>query len=477
MIKGIIHRSQVLIAMNKKLGKILLANDASTLSNLGFEKSPYAAIFAKNIANWFTGGSPGKFHFYSDPERRESESALAETMTKAGHIWAVGYDIPENVDAIFIHGEISIEHTILIDLVRVGGNVYLAAETDNEDYASGYEFNWFLCEFGLQFKQEYNGISGNQPINSEHPIFAGVKSLYQRNGISIIDFQPDEQANQILVSSPDGEGLYAILDLSKATPHVRISRIFSDGSVKSTEADEYIAIVNEGLVDIDISGWKIHADNRNQEFSFPTGTVLKKGAECQVYTNEVHPDPGGFSFGSKRSVWNNKADEGRLYDAQGNLMSSYAYTEQTQKLSNLTNSLGLNHQILEADPEAIKAQKALGGQVTFEEALDSAYYSFGHDNTEEGSALDAIAEEAAAVGVPYAYFNGDHVPSIYFYLRKSTTKITLCTPQTPMLPTKGESIEANWIFMLQIPELNTVHWAIIDRSGENEVYNYGRKLS
>ncbi len=460
--------------MNKKLGKILLANDASTLSNLGFEKSPDAAIFAKNIANWFTGGRPGKFHSYSDSAL--AKSALAQTMTKAGHTWTVGYHIPEKMDAIFIH-ETGVDYDILTDLVRAGGNVYLAAETEDQNYAQGYNYNWFLWEFGLQFNERYNGISGNQPINSEHPIFAGVQSLYQRNGSSIIDFQPDEQANQILVSSPDGEGLYAILDLSNATTHVRISRIFSDGGVKSTSADEYIAIVNDGMVDIDISGWKIYADNRNQEFSFPTGTVLKKGAECRVYTNEVHPESGGFSFGSKRSVWHNSSDEGRLYDAQGNLMSSYAYTEHSQKLSNLTKSLGLDNLILEADPEAIKAQKALGGQVTFEEALNRAYDSFEGDNTEEGSAVDAIAANAAAVGVPYAYFNGDHVPSSYHYMRKPTTKITLCTQQTPMLPTKGESIEANWIFMLQIPELNTVHWAIIDRSDEKEDYNYGRKLS
>jgi hypothetical protein len=465
--------------MNKKLGKIILANDASTLSNLGFKKSPDAAIFAKNIANWFTGGRPSKFHSYLDPDLAESESALAETMTKAGHTWTVGYDIPENVDAIFSH-DTCVDETRIRDLVGAGGNVYLAAETENEDYATGYNFNWFLWEVGLQFKEGYNGISGNQPINSEHPIFAGVKSLYQRNGSSIIDFQPDEQANQILVRSPDGEGLYAILDLSKATPHVRINRIFSDGSVKSTEADEYIAIVNDGMVDIDISGWKIHTDNRNQEFSFPTGTVLKKGAECRVYTNEVHPESGGFSFGSKRSVWNNSSDEGRLYDAQGNLMSSYAYTEQSQKLSNLTKSLGLDNLILEADPEAIEAQKALGGQVTFEEALDEAYYSFvgfAGDDPREDSLIEVIAANAAAVGVPYAYFNGDHEPSSYHYMQKPTTKITLCTPETPMLPTEGESIEANWIFMLQIPELNTVHWAIIDRSGEEVVYNYGRKLS
>jgi hypothetical protein len=161
-------------------------------------------------------------------------------------------------------------------------------------------------------------------------------------------------------------------------------------------------------------------------------------------------------------------------------MSSYAYTEQSQKLSNLTKSLGLDNLILEADPEAIEAQKALGGQVTFEEALHEAYYSFvgfAGDDPREDSLIEVIAANAAAVGVPYAYFNGDHEPSSYHYMQKPTTKITLCTPETPMLPTEGESIEANWIFMLQIPELNTVHWAIIDRSGEEVVYNYGRKLS
>lgn len=129
--------------MNKKFGKIILANDASTLSNLGFEQSPDAAIFAINIANWFTGGRPGKFHSYSDPDRRESESALAQTMIQAGHTWTVGYDIPENVDAIFTH-ETTIYDDILRDLVSAGGNVYLAAETEDKEYASGYNFNWFL---------------------------------------------------------------------------------------------------------------------------------------------------------------------------------------------------------------------------------------------------------------------------------------------------------------------------------------------
>ncbi|MDF5721909.1 MAG: hypothetical protein PUP91_15790 [Rhizonema sp. PD37] len=68
--------------------------------------------------------------------------------------------------------------------------------------------------------------------------------------------------------------------------------------------------------------------------------------------------------------------------------------------------------------------------------MDGAYYSFvgfaGND-TKEGPVTEVIAANAAAVGVPYAYFNGDREPSSYHYMQKPTIKITLCTQQTPML--------------------------------------------
>jgi hypothetical protein len=41
-------------------------------------------------------------------------------------------------------------------------------------------------------------------------------------------------------------------------------------------------------------------------------------------------------------------------------------------------------------------------------------------------------------------------------------------------PEGGESIDANWILEVEIPELgDTTFWAVIDRSGAEATYNYG----
>jgi hypothetical protein len=465
--------------MNKNFCKIFVANSGSTFTNTGFEKAPDTASFVRNLANWFTDGRPGKFYFCPPPSIDEASfSLLAETVTKAGHTWTVsGSGKPENVDVHFIGESYDYDENVITGLMKNGGKICIFPDlegAEGEEDGGGMNWNWSMWPFGFQYKNCFNKISGNQEINSDHPIFAGVKYLYQINGTSVINFLPDEQANQILVSK-NGQGLYGICDLAKASKRVRISQILSDGTVKATEADEYIAITNDGLVDVDISGWRIHAFEHNKDFTFPAGTVLGKRGSLRVYTNEVHPESGGFSFGSKRSVWNNKADEGQLYDAQGNLVSSYAYTEHSQKLYNLMRYLDpTNHNLfLEADPAAIKAQKALGGKFSFEEAVAAACDCFEFYEEDETSAANVIANNAAALGVPYDYFDGDSVSSRYLYMRKPGVKITLCTPETPTLPTRGESIEANWIFMLKMPKINTVHWAIIDRAGEKEPYGYG----
>ena len=478
--------------MDKKFGTIFVVNSGAVFSNTGFEKSSDTATFVKNLANWFTGGRPSKFYFDSG-EDNSSYSTLIETITQAGHTWNTEYkdNELENVDVIFTSVSNDFPGDLLMNAFNRGISIcimpdYDPPESEEDQNVGAMDWNWSLLPFGLQYNNCYNRISGNQSINSNHPILAGVKSLYQVNGTSIIDFQPEESANQILVSR-DKEGLYAIFDLAKASTRVRISRILSDGTVKATEADEYIVIKNDGLVKVDISGWRVQAVKSNKDFIFPAGTKIGKGGQIRVYTNEVHPESGDFSFGSKHSVWNNKADEGRLYDERGNLVSSYAYTEHSQKLANLMMSIYMpayreNEEapVLEADTAAIKAQKALGGNITFEEAIGLAYECFAYYNEKDGvgTAYETLDAQANAAGVPYPYFiDGEIFPSSWHYLQKTNTKITLCTPETPTLPTEGESIEANWIFMLKVPELNTVHWAIIDRTGENDPYNYGTKLS
>ncbi|MDJ1185568.1 LamG-like jellyroll fold domain-containing protein [Roseofilum casamattae] len=115
------------------------------------------------------------------------------------------------------------------------------------------------------------------------------------------------------------------LQLTPVKPNVVIATISYKGEVKRTQSDEYIEISNQGNGAADISGWKVTSNGKNQEFVFPAGTSLAGGKTFRVYTNEVHEESGGFSFGSKTAIWNDKGDTGKLFDAEGNEVSSYSY--------------------------------------------------------------------------------------------------------------------------------------------------------
>ncbi|MGC9315964.1 MAG: lamin tail domain-containing protein [bacterium] len=314
--------------------KIVVSNDEWTLSNRGFEQAPDTAKFATNIAQWFAGGKPGKFHAYSS-NFGLTQSSLANALKQAGHQWTVGTDIKFDLptlleyDGIFLGGDAA-DNNVLIEYVKAGGCVYLAGGTGwGGSVAEANRWKAFLNAFGLKFAPTYNGVSGNQATNSEHPIFVGVSSLYTVNGNSIIDIDAESDTNQVLVSHSSG-GLYAVFDSSLAAPKVVISNIFFDGLVNYVESDEYIEISNAGTSHADISGWKINAGSLNQDFTFPSDTTLKSGQSYRVYTNEEHPESGGFSFKSGRAIWNNQGDIGYLYNASGDLVSSFAYGDKKE---------------------------------------------------------------------------------------------------------------------------------------------------
>ena len=196
-------------------GKIVVANDEWTLSNSGYSNAPDADRFAQNVANRFTGGRSGNFLAYTNSFGLTS-TQLANTMRNAGHTWTVSTAGTLNLsrmqtyDAIFLGGYYAnIVIADLIQYVQNGGNVYLMGGATSE---AGF-WNPFLNAFGLSFASFYNGIGGNLPINSPHLIFAGVSRLYQSNGNSIIDWQPANPNNEVLVFSR-GQGLLPCISLS-----------------------------------------------------------------------------------------------------------------------------------------------------------------------------------------------------------------------------------------------------------------------
>jgi len=115
-------------------------------------------------------------------------------------------------------------------------------------------------------------------------------------------------------------------ELTTVSSNVQITRIFYDGLVYRTESDEYVEIANLGTEPQNLAGWVLRdIDEGYPSFTFPS-YVLEPGASIRVYTNEIHAEWGGFSFGSGKAVWNNKSpDTAVLFNAQGQEVSRKSY--------------------------------------------------------------------------------------------------------------------------------------------------------
>ncbi|MBE9239357.1 hypothetical protein IQ227_25975, partial [Anabaena aphanizomenioides LEGE 00250] len=216
-------------AVLKSLGRIVVNADEWTISDAGIKTTPDAATFALNIAKYFVGENKGKFHVLSNNFGLTGAS-LEQTMTKAGHTWTKGMNIPINLetlqkyDGIFIGGDL-VNNQVLIEYVKNGGKVYLCAGTGQGGaQAEANNWNTFLAAFGLKFQGVYNGIDGNIAVNNpNHPLFAGVKTLYQNNGNSITDLQTDSQLNQIVLTHSSGQGLIGTAEFIKPPAHPNIA--------------------------------------------------------------------------------------------------------------------------------------------------------------------------------------------------------------------------------------------------------------
>ena len=78
----------------------------------------------------------------------------------------------------------------------------------------------------------------------------------------------------------------------------------------------------------DLTGWHLDSERgaaSGQVFHFPQGFVMQPGQVCRVYTDEVHPEWCGLSFGyGKSGVWNNsEPDAAVLFDGEGAVVSRW----------------------------------------------------------------------------------------------------------------------------------------------------------
>ena len=108
--------------------------------------------------------------------------------------------------------------------------------------------------------------------------------------------------------------------------NVEITYIFYDGLVPNVESDEYVEIINLGDEPQDLTGCVlVDISDGYPSFTFPS-YVLAPGKSIRIYTNEYHPEWGGFSFEYSQAIWNNsEPDVAVLYDNQGSEISQKSY--------------------------------------------------------------------------------------------------------------------------------------------------------
>ncbi|WP_324725975.1 Ig-like domain-containing protein [Actomonas aquatica] len=192
-------------------GNIILNHDEWTLTEEGFAASPYAGLFAQNMAHWFTGGRPGRFLAYTDTVPGSVDFAYTGDSLKAaleadGHEWVVSSEIPFTLetllefDAVFLAAN-DVDNAILIQYVEGGGSVYISAGTKWCGCDAHVEASWyndFLEYFGLAYSFPYNGVSGTLAVNSDHPIFEGIETLFYQNGNPVIVIDPDDPLTSVV---------------------------------------------------------------------------------------------------------------------------------------------------------------------------------------------------------------------------------------------------------------------------------------
>lgn len=168
-----------------------------------------------------------------------------------------------------------------------------------------------------------------------------VNAELVRQGYAVAkEYPPDTRYHALLLQAQDeaqahAAGLWAATPVPTAATRagappalgvgqVQITSIWFNGAINPREPDEYAVITNAGSTPVNLRGWRLNADDAGQDFIFPDWR-LGPGESCRVYTNQVHPETCGFSFGSDGAVWANKGECGHLFDAGGVEVSRLCY--------------------------------------------------------------------------------------------------------------------------------------------------------
>ena len=280
-------------------GKVVVSGDEWPFSDVGFQKAPSARTFAQNVAAWFTGGKPGKFLIYST-NWGVNQPAFQDALKQAGHTVTADINAPFTTEALLrydgvIAGGNVANNDVLLDYVKSGGGVYLFAGTAMGGSAAAEAGTWktFLNAIGFKFETAYDQLSGNlAPLTADHPITRGVKELYFYDTSPLVDID-QSPASQIVMKNSKGQGVLGWFDAGMLPRQIAVTEILYDGKVKQVESDEFIEVSNLGFSHVDILDWLIDADDKEQDFRFPKGTILRSARTSASTPTKSTPRPAG----------------------------------------------------------------------------------------------------------------------------------------------------------------------------------------
>ncbi|MFJ8645905.1 choice-of-anchor K domain-containing protein [Streptomyces sp. NPDC093546] len=183
----------------------------------------------------------------------------------------------------------------------------------------------------LSFRFHHNETDGDHnPDLVDLPSFISPETVKVDGAeykVMISGFKQDGQIVRRFVSDEGGSNtadVVALFSRLPAKPDLVITDVRFKGTGKA-QADEYVEFLNRGTEPADISGWKLGADDAGQNFTFPAGATVQPGHRIRVYTNENHPEWGGYTYGFNKAIWNNQGDVARLHDKSGKSVHAFPY--------------------------------------------------------------------------------------------------------------------------------------------------------
>ncbi|MER5768126.1 lamin tail domain-containing protein [Streptomyces sp. NPDC001985] len=136
---------------------------------------------------------------------------------------------------------------------------------------------------------------------------------------------PSPLVNPSFASPENSDTAVSVMAVMVRTdaPDLRITTVHQ-GNIARTQSDEYVEILNRSVYQVNLDGWTVDAGDEGQNLALPSA-ILWPGRRIRIHTNEIHPEWGGFSFHSKRAIWNDKGDTATLRTPSGTVASEYRY--------------------------------------------------------------------------------------------------------------------------------------------------------